>query len=163
MNKLGIPLHLADRNEWGLPLCYEKWKAYLVATNTYQKMRKEGTWTGKTMTTKDMIELFVSKSHFHSHFRKSFSKVSDYPEMVAWLNREGDTNNPKYNSLVWGFDKVNYTFADLFTWLEDAAEKKNGKKDKGKGKGKDKKGDSKKKDKDSKGKGKEGSKKKQVK
>jgi hypothetical protein len=167
MNKLGIPLHLAVRDEWGLRLCYEKWKAYLTASNTYTNMRTDGTWTGPPLTGKDIIEIFVSKSHFHSHFKKSFPKVSDHPDMVEWLNNEGDTTNPNYNRLVWGFDKATYTFIDLFKWLDDAGEN-NRKKGKGKGKGKDKKnkeegGSKKKKDKDLNGKGKEGAKVKQVK
>lgn len=167
MTKLGIPLHFANREDWGLQLSYAKWKAYLNATNTYTNMRKDGTWSGPSLTGKDLIELFVSKSHFHSHFKKAFGKVHDYPEMVEWLGGEGDTANPSYNTQVWGFDKVNYTFADLFAWLEKAegAHKGKGKKKDSKGKKKDDdEGSSKKKDKDSNGKKgkKDNKKKKQV-
>jgi hypothetical protein len=164
MAKLGIGPHLPVHHECGLHISYEKWKAYLKASNTYSQMCTDGTWTGPTLTAKDIIELFVSKSHLHSHFKKSFPKVIDYPDMAEWPNGEGNTDDPNYNKLVWWFDKVNYTFVDLFEWMNNGGANKGKKvKGKGKGKGKEKNKDRKKdreegnskarKDKDSKGRG----------
>ena len=38
----------------------------------------------------DLIQLFVSKSFWHLHYKPLFSKVSNSPDMVAWL--EDDEN-----------------------------------------------------------------------
>jgi len=72
------------------------------------------TWTIKRPTKTDLIELFVSKSYFHSHYRRYFSKVAGYPEMVEWLEGKPDCSS---DVDVWGAAKANYTFMDLSVWL----------------------------------------------
>jgi hypothetical protein len=124
---LGIPFHLSDRSDHGLQISYKKYKAYLEACSTYEQMVGDGQWTGDKLSAVDLIELFVSKSFWHSHVKKCFSQVSNHPLMIEWLeNGEGGPSNVD----VWGVEKSSYTFKDLKGYLEKAKEK---------GKGKDKK------------------------
>jgi hypothetical protein len=128
LSRLGIPIHMADRNERGLHVAYEKYKYYLVACRTYEREVADGSWSGAKLTGNDLIELFVSRSFFHSHYRPSFSKLSDHPEMQKWL--EGDEGRLS-DEAVWGFKKASYQFKDLKAFVEQ-----NDKKGKGKGKAK---------------------------
>jgi uncharacterized protein YdcH (DUF465 family) len=127
LSKLGIPTHMADRNERGLHVAYEKYKAYLDACRAYEREVADGTWTGHKLTGADLIQLFVSKSFWHSHYKPLFSKVSDHPDMLKWL--EGDEGRLS-DEAVWGFKKASYQFKDLKVYLEQNEMKK------GKGKGK---------------------------
>ncbi|KAF8232276.1 hypothetical protein L208DRAFT_1273084, partial [Tricholoma matsutake] len=77
----------------------------------------------------DIIQLFVSKSFFHSHYKKFFSKVLNYPDLVDWL--EGNPGAPSDEDL-WGEKKASYMFKDLETFLEEHGRKmKRGKRVKG--------------------------------
>lgn len=122
---LHIPTHLADRTDRGLHVAYEKYKAHLEACQTYEKMIADGTWAGKKLTSVDLIELFVSKSYWHSHFKPTFSKVSNYPLMMEWL--ENDSEGSVSNFEVWGVEKASYHFKDLRAWLEQGKGKKKAK------------------------------------
>ena len=141
--KLGIPTHMADRNERGLHVAYEKYKAYLGACRTYEREVADGSWTGGKLSGADLIQLFVSKSFWHSHYKPLFSKVSDHPDMLKWLENDEDRLS---DEVLWGFKKASYQFKDLRAYLEQNEMKKG----KGKGKVKDDKsgGSSKKKKKD---------------
>lgn len=127
LNLLGIPSHLADRSDHSLHVSYKKYKAYLEACHAYDRMVGDGQWTGDRLTAVDLIELFVSKSFWHSHVRKQFSQVSNHPLMVEWL--ENGEDGPS-DIDVWGVEKSSYTFKDLKGYLD---------KEKAKGKGKEKK------------------------
>lgn len=141
---LNIPVHLTGSGDVTLPVAYQKYKAYLVACSTLDDMVADGTWTIGRPTRTDLVELFVSKSFFHSHYRRHFSKVADYSEMVAWL--EGQPGSVDVD--VWGVKKANYSFSDLKTWLanggvleldnEDEELEKHEVLKKGEGKGKEK-------------------------
>jgi hypothetical protein len=121
---LGIPPHLCDRSDHGLQLSYKKYKAHLEACHTYDQMVLDGSWPGNKLTAVDLVELFVSKSFWHSHVKKYCSQVSNHPLMVEWLENGED----KPSDLdVWGIEKSNYTFKDLIGYLEQAKEKKKGK------------------------------------
>ena len=91
---------------------------HLEASHVYDQMVADGTWTGSKLTAVDLVELFVSKSYFHSHFEKCFSKVPNHPLMVEWL--EGDPGNRPSDLDVWGVEKVVYNFKDLTAYLEQA-------------------------------------------
>jgi hypothetical protein len=54
----------------------------------------------------NIIQLFILKSFFHSHYKKFFSKVSNYPDLVDWL--EGDPGAPSDEDL-WGEEKASYS------------------------------------------------------
>ena len=129
LTQLGIPTHLADRTDRGLHVAYEKYKAYLEACQIYEKKLADGSWVGSKLTAVDLIQLFVSKSFWHSHYKPLFSKVSDYPDMVKWLEGAEDRLS---NDVLWGYEKSSYQFKDLKAYLE----KKRKGKGKGKGKGK---------------------------
>jgi hypothetical protein len=118
---LHIPVHLADRTNQSLHLGYQKYKAYLEATQTYQRMAADGAWSRKKLTAVDLIELFVSKSFWHSHLKPTFSKVANYPLMVQWL--ENSLEESVSDVDVWGMEKASYNYKDLKAWLEESAGK----------------------------------------
>ena len=129
LDLLHIPAHLADRADRGLRVAYEKYKAHLEACQTYEKMIVDGTWAGKKLTSVDLIELFVLKSYLHSHFKPNFSKVSNFPLMVEWLESSLDDSVSDFE--VWGVEKASYNFKDLRAWLEQGKGKKKAKVTKG--------------------------------
>ena len=102
-------------------------------------------WVGEKLTGADLIELFVSKSYFHLHYKKFFSKVSDYPDLADWL--EGSPNAPS-DVDIWGEERGIYHLKDLSKFMEEhdrkMKKKKNVKDNKGEG-GSKKAGDKKKK------------------
>ena len=116
MSRLHIPLHLADRTDHGLHFAYEKYKVFLEANQTLASLCASGEWEGKRPVVTDLIEIFQSKSMWHAHHAKAFSKVGNYPEMVSWLNRE---KNALSDMALWGFEKASYNFKDLFTFIKD--------------------------------------------
>lgn len=88
-------------------------------------MVADGTWTGRKLTSVDLIELFISKSFWHSHVRKYFGKVSNYPLLVDWLDNESQDRPPDLE--VQGVEKSSYTFKDLdgyLTWAAGKGKKK---------------------------------------
>jgi hypothetical protein len=114
------------------------------------EMSKEGKWPlavrkpGHT----ELVEIFMSKSYWHSHVAKPFAIISSHPQMVAWLE-EGEGCPSDFD--VWHLQKSEYGFKELKEWLKNDGtldkaakgrlEKSMGKKDKGKktkGKGKEK-------------------------
>jgi hypothetical protein len=121
LTRLGIPIHMADRNDRGLHVAYEKYKAYLEACSAYEREVANGSWTGGKLTGADLIQLFVSKSFWHSHYKPLFSKVSNYPEMLKWL--EGDKDKLSDEAL-WGYKKASYQCKDLKVYLEQNEMKK---------------------------------------
>ena len=148
LDQLGLSPELCNRTDGGLRHAYEKYKAYLQACKNYGEMTANKSWVGDRLTGADIIQLFISKSYFHSHYKKYFSKVSNYPDMVDWL--EGSPNAPSDEDL-WGEEKGNYTFKDLEKFIGEHEKKKMMKKkekgdksDKGEG-GSKKAGDKKKK------------------
>ena len=44
LSQLGIPSHLADRTDRGLVVAYQKYKAQLQASQTYERMLADGSW-----------------------------------------------------------------------------------------------------------------------
>lgn len=128
MNLLNIPHALANRENITLIFAYKKYCGYLEATETLGRMLAAGTWPGKKPSETSLIELFISKSMWHSHYRPSFSKVSRHGDLQQWL--EDKDNKPTALS-VWGIQKSSYTFKDLKTFLDNGGilvdEKKKGK------------------------------------
>jgi hypothetical protein len=112
----------------------------------FNKMKSTGTWptTCPQPTATDIIEIFISKSMWHQYYVACFSNISKYPDMVEWLEEEGEDRPSSVD--VWGFQKTSYTFADLKKWLNEHkyllaadVEEQMDKKEKGKGGKKDKK------------------------
>src|ERR1700676_1763758 len=110
---LGIPASLTRTGDVTIQLAYQKYKGFLTAFQTYEEMMKAKTWTSTRPTKTDIIELFVSKSFFHSHYKRYFLKVAEHDDMVAWLDDDED----RMNDLdLWGLKKETYTFTDLAAW-----------------------------------------------
>jgi hypothetical protein len=152
---LKVPAHLtAGSRDVSLRLAYQKYKAFLVASSTLDDMVAKRTWPTKRPSRTDLIELFVGKSFFHSHYRPLFTRAANYPEMVAWLEDKPGSVDVD----VWGVKQDSYTFSHLSLWLDngggwesDNADEESKVKKKGKGKGKEKdsgKGNGKRKEKD---------------
>jgi len=123
MTLLEIPSHLTNRAERNIHFAYEKYKAYLSATQTLSTRISEGTWPGKKPSSTNLIEIFLSKSMWFSHYKPAFSKVSNYPLMIEWLENRDD----KPSDLeVWGVEKAYYSLTDLRKFVEHGtlAEKK---------------------------------------
>ena len=121
LTQLGISAHLADCTDQGLHVAYEKYKAHLEACQSYERKVADGSWTGEKLTAVDLIQLFVSKSFWHLHYKPLFSKVSHSPDMVAWL--EGDADRLA-DQVLWGYQKSVYQYKDLKGYLEEKEKKK---------------------------------------
>src|SRR5882762_10072467 len=143
INLLKVPAHLtAGSRDVTLQVTYQKYKAFLVASSTLDDMVAKRTWPMKRPSRTDLIELFVGKSFFHSHYRPLFTRAANYPEMVAWLEEKPGSVDVD----VWGVKKDSYTFSHLSVWLDNGGgwesdhadeESKVTKKGKGKGKAKE--------------------------
>ena len=110
------------------------------------QMSKQGKWpsTTKKPNHTELVEIFMSKSYWHSYVVKPFRLVSRYPEMVGWLDDDGRSDFE-----VWHVQKMEYGFKELKEWLKNegtldkvtkARMEKSGREKgkKGKGKGKEK-------------------------
>jgi len=144
MKVLDIDVELSDRSRKGLIWCYKKYKAFNAAVQTMDQMSKQGKWPlAKKPSHTELVEIFLSKSYWHSHVAKPFAIVARYPQMVAWLERE-DSDSPS-DFEVWHLQKSEYGFKELKEWLAndgtlDKAAKRRLELSKDKGKGKGKKG-----------------------
>ena len=112
---LGIPVHLTGSGEVPLSVAYQKYKAFLVACSTLDELAAKSGWLIRRPTQTELIEVFVSKSFYHSHYRPLFSQLADYPQMVAWLDKPSDFVDVD----VWGVKKASYSFTDLKAWLDN--------------------------------------------
>lgn len=132
--QLGIPAYLAERPKGNnLPLAYKKYKAVIEATQTYNAMSANGTWKGEKLDRTKIIDLFISKSFYFSHYQSCFQKVADHPLLLQWLEKEDRGADPT-DLDVWGEVRSSYGFTELMKFLEGF--KKKGKKGKAKeGKG----------------------------
>ena len=111
---LNLPTHLVGSGKDAtLRVAFEKYHAVLAATQIYEMMVAAGTWMVKKLTKSEIIELVVSKSFYFSHYCPCFSKVSEYPNMVAWLENSDEMDDFK----VWDVWKDDYIFKDLEFWL----------------------------------------------
>jgi hypothetical protein len=148
MSILNIDRELSDRSKKGLKWCYEKYKAFNAAVQTMDELSKQGKWPSacKKPNHTELVEIFMSKSYWHSYVVKPFAVIARYPEMVAWL--EGDSLS---DFEVWHLQKSEYGFKELKQWVIndgtldkvakrrlEKSEREKGKKGKGKGKGKGK-------------------------
>ena len=139
VRRLDIPHTLVGSGEATLQVAYQKYEAFLAAFKKYTEMKNGGTWQGKKPTKTDLMEIFASKSYFHSHYNAFFPKVAGYHNLQAWLRNSEDKES---NEEVWGVHKEVYNFKDLKIFLENKGslvEKRaeGRKKDKGRGGGRD--------------------------
>jgi len=94
-------------------------------------MVADGTWTGRKLTKVDIIQLFMSRSFYYSHYQKCFSKVPNYPILMEWLDNEPEDRPDDQD--VWGSDMVksSYNFSGLEKWYkkQEGKREKKAKKD----------------------------------
>ena len=67
-------------------------------------MLADGTWTGPNLTKVDLIQPFMSRSFYYSHYQKYFMKVANHPILMEWL--ESDPEDRPDDKDVWGADMV---------------------------------------------------------
>ena len=78
MDVLGIDSELTNRSKKGLRWCYKKYKAFNGAVQSMDQMTREGKWPlvirrpGHT----ELVEIFMSKSYWHSHVVKPFALIA---------------------------------------------------------------------------------------
>jgi hypothetical protein len=116
MTLLGIPVRLTVHNDRNICIAYKKYQAFLQASQTLSKMFSDGSWPGKKPSSMDLIEVFVSKSMWFSHYKPAFSKVADFPEMVLWLE---DSDEKGTDLDVWGAEKGTYSLMDLCKFVDN--------------------------------------------
>jgi hypothetical protein len=118
MTVLGIDSELSDRSKKGLRWCYKKYKAFNGAVQSMDQMSREGKWplADRKPGHTELVEIFMSKSYWHSHVVKPFSIIARYPLMVAWLEDEEDCPS---DFDVWHLQKSEYGFKELKEWLKN--------------------------------------------
>lgn len=148
MSILEIDSELSDRTKKGLRWCYKKYKAFNGAVQSMDQLFREGKWplAAKKPSHTELVEIFMSKSYWHSHVVKPFAAIASHPQMVTWLEDEEDGPS---DFDVWHLQKSEYGFKELKEWLRNDGtldksakgklekSKEKGKKTKGKGKGKE--------------------------
>jgi len=109
MSALQINSALCDGEaDKGLIQAYIKWKAIMAAKEKSQEL----SWNGNRPTFGQIIDLFMSRSMFYSHF-KFFDQAVKHPEMLEWLEETGACSDVD----IWGKEKKFYNFVDLKEWL----------------------------------------------
>jgi hypothetical protein len=116
MTILNINVELSDRDNKGLVWCYKKYKAFNAAVQLMDQLSTQGKWPlPKKPSLTELVEVFMSKSYWHSHVVKPFGVVARYPQMVAWLERQ-DSDDPG-DLEIWHQTKSEYGFKELKEWL----------------------------------------------
>ncbi len=114
---LDIPSALADRNQRSLCHSYAKYKAFLAAIPVLEMKWENGELPyQRKPTDEQVIEMMQSKTFWYDYIWKYFPRVSEYLEMVAWLE---NAENASSDLDVWGVEKVQYRFVDLALWLKN--------------------------------------------
>lgn len=132
MALLNVDSSVLESSDKGLLVSYQKYLACLQADHTLKGMLANGTWVGKKPPTTDVIELFVSKSMWHSHYTL-FEQVPNFPVLKSWLDNGPDAPS---DFEVWGYEKLSYNFKDLKDYIATGGGTSS-KKEKGKGKAMD--------------------------
>jgi hypothetical protein len=100
-----------------LRLAYAKYLAYFGARTAISSMSAAGTWTLKSPSADELVEVFVSKSIWHRSY-KLFARVKEFPLLVQWLEgKSGPTDMD-----IFGYHRPTYTFSDLRNFLGKADE-----------------------------------------
>ena len=140
---LRINKTLANCQSKSLRIAFAKYTACLEAVQLYEHIVAEGKWPSQyeKVTVPDIRKLFVSKSVWHAQYVPCFQNITNYGEMLAWLEyapSDGDSNDHAMDvdapndEAVWGMKKAIYHFVDLKKWLE--MKQKEAQRGKGKGK-----------------------------
>ena len=83
-----------------------------------EQLINQGKWSlGRKANHTELVEIFISKSYWHSHVVKPFGVIACYPQMVACLEH-GDSDDPS-DFEVWHQRKAEYGFKELKEWLNN--------------------------------------------
>jgi hypothetical protein len=114
---LQVPPELANHTDKGLADAWKKYKVYIEAVKKMDELWDAGMLKNvfdKKPVQSDIKNLFKGKTQWHETYQKTFPKLVDYPEMVAWLENQDDKQT---DVDLWGIRKASYTFGDLKEWL----------------------------------------------
>ena len=81
---LQIDSVLSDRSKKGLRWSYKKYKAFNAAVQLMDQMSRDGKWPlgARKPGHTELVEIFMSKSYWHSHVAKLFGLVACHPDEV---------------------------------------------------------------------------------
>ena len=113
---LNIPLALTARPKHvEIHVAYAKYLGVLSAQTNMNRMIADGIWPFQLLNTDTLVEIFVSKSVWYTHYVKLFPRAQKFPDLVKWLECADDA--PSGGS-IFGVDKQTYNFKDLKNVLE---------------------------------------------
>jgi hypothetical protein len=125
ISHLSIPLALTARPKHvELHLAYAKYLGVHSAQANMNRMIADGIWPFKLLNTDTLVELFVSKSVWYTHYVKIFPRAQTFPDLLKWLECANDAPS---GVSIFGVEKQTYTFKDLrnvLEMLETSASKK---------------------------------------
>src|SRR5882762_3672559 len=99
---LDIPLELTDHTDKNLGFAWQKYKACEAAIKTCDSLWQSGKLKevfDKKPSQSDIVSIFKGKSQYHLTYKKAFLKISQYTEMVSWLEDASD----KLQYLIWNY------------------------------------------------------------
>jgi hypothetical protein len=96
-----------------------------------ESMGSAGEWGSiRRPSETEIVELFIGKTMWHSHFRRIFPRVPNYPDMLKWLREDDDA---PASIDIWGEERTSVALKELREWMDSEDRKFS---DKGKGKAK---------------------------
>ena len=128
ITQLDIPVALTVRTKHvEIHVAYAKYLGVLSAQANMNHMIANGIWPYDPLKIDTLVEIFVSKSVWYSHYVKIFPRAQKFPDLVKWL--ECAENAPS-GGTIFGVEKQTYNFKDLKEVLErmEASAYKKGKK-----------------------------------
>jgi hypothetical protein len=113
---LSIPVALTARpRHVELPVAYAKYLGVLSAQSNMNCMIADGIWPFDLLNTDTLVELFVSKSVWYTHYVKIFPWAQKFPDLVKWLECADDAPE---GASIFGVEKHSYNFKELKNVLE---------------------------------------------
>jgi len=122
--KNGVEFDLALCQNIDKPTLQVLYQQYCTVNNIchqVDKMRKDRSWKGTTLTKTQIIVLFVAKTTWHDFYHKQTPSAEKQEDMWAWLTEEKDALS---DAELWGDIKDHYTLKDLDNWLKQKSGKK---------------------------------------
>jgi hypothetical protein len=120
----GVEFDLALCQNIDKPTLQMLYQRYCTVNNIccqVDKMRKEKSWKGATLTKSEIIKLFVAKTTWHNYYHVQMPSAEKQEDMRAWITGEMDAPS---DADIWGGVKDHYTLKDLDKWLEQKVGKK---------------------------------------
>jgi hypothetical protein len=115
---------MTERGAGDVRDAYAKYKGVYAALDDMRRMKVEGTWTLGKVTLEDIISIFMCKTNWYTHYRPPFSKVTKFPSLLKWLDRDASA---KDDGEIWAHPKPTYSLQDLnqlLEWYESRIAKK---------------------------------------